>query len=115
MPLRRSVFPCLVLLAIAATAWAFTVAELQTRADDMESSYATLYAQASACTGGTCQGRAAIESAFASLEAQRAQLHADRDTITNCTQCGELDAALAEFDAAADDVSSIIETWEGTG
>jgi hypothetical protein len=111
----RSVTVAILLLSLATVAAAFTVVELQQRADTLLSTYQTIYSQASACTNGQCSERSAIESGFAAAESNRSQIHADRNTLDPCSTCQELDATLQSIDDTASDVAGIIEGWAGQG
>lgn len=112
---HRPVVPILAFLAVATIAAAFTVSELQKRADSLLPTYQALVAQANACADGQCPERASIESSFASAESQRTQLHTDRATLNPCGSCQHLDSTLQAVDGAADEVAGIIEGWAGQG
>ena len=105
----------LLFVAIAATATAFTVAELQSRADTLESTVSSTYSQASACTNGQCSERTAIEAAFASAESDRTALHADRATLGSCGACQQLDSTLSTIDSLAGATGSLIQGWDDQG
>lgn len=105
----------LLFLAVAGTAMAFTVAELQGRAETLESTYGSLYAQASACTSGHCSERSAIEAGVATAESDRTTLNADRATLGTCSGCQQLDSTLSSIDGVAAATASLIQGWDDQG
>ena len=105
----------IVLLSLASVAAAVTLAELQQGATALHSTYQAVASQAAACTDGECAERSTIESAFTAAESQRTQLHADRETLSPCGNCQDLDATIQAIDGVAEDVAGIIEGWEGQG
>jgi hypothetical protein len=99
-------------ILVAGLALAVTVAELQAQADALEAAYVVLDSKVDACPNGKCADRDQILATVDSLDAWRAGLHADRASITNCTNCAALDATIAHIDALAVSIAGRVAEWE---
>ena len=92
---------------VASTALAFTIAEIASRADDLDASYDDLIVRMQAAHPAE---HASLEAEAAGLSADRDQLAADRATLGTCS-CSALDDLLAEIDGEDGTVQVIIDTW----
>ena len=93
-------------LLVTTVAWAVTEAELIEQATELEADYQDLKVLVVAHVGP----KSAREAAYAALEAQRAQLKADRATLQGCG-CGELDGLIADIDVLSDDIQRALDEW----
>ena len=68
-------------------------------------------ARVDACPDGSCDEAAALETRFASLEADRSALHATRAELGPCMSCQALDATIRAVDGLAASVTARLGTW----
>ena len=109
----KNILPLILAIVLATSAFAATVGELQSRADDLNATCGSLISRAEACPGGTCSDGAAIRSEFATADTSRLALKADRETLNPCTTCSTLDETIATVDARAATMRSILDGWDG--
>lgn len=113
--LTKSILALILAIVLATSAFAATVGELQSRANDLNATCGSLLSRAEACPGGTCPDGAAIRSEFAAAETSRLELKADRETLNPCTTCSTLDETISTVDARAATMRGILDGWDGKG
>ena len=112
---RTTIGAAVLVLALATSALAVTVAELLSQATSLESTFDSLTSRANACPGGACADRPSIQSDLAAAEAARTALENDRATLSPCSNCSTLDAEIGSVDAKAAAARSTIGGWDSQG
>lgn len=111
----RSSLAVVLCLSLATAAMAFTVAELQARADTLLDDLEVLEVQVDNCPDGDCPERQQIEDDFDVADSDRLQLNTDRATLEPCSTCSTLDATLSSIDDLADTLRGTIQGWNEQG
>lgn len=102
----------LALVAVAATAWAFSPEEIRERAVALEQSYESHQAAINACPSGSCAERQDILDEGAVLSTRWTDLRVDREGLDASCSCAAIDSALGRIESIADQTSAIILEWE---
>jgi hypothetical protein len=109
--LKRNVLAVMFAL-VATVALAVTVAELEQVGNALLADYVELDGRVDDCPDGKCAEAGQILDDFDALEEERADMHADRQTLNPCTNCGSLDATIGQVDALAASIAERVMEWE---
>jgi hypothetical protein len=111
--LKKLVF-ALFALVIAGAALAATLAEVTADANALLTEYEDLESRVDNCPGGTCPEAQDILDDLDVAEADRTQLHADRDTLDPCSSCGSVDATISDIDDLSAELAAGTGDWNET-
>jgi len=109
--MRKTLLMLAAVALLALSANAATTADLQAEATSLLLDYQVLSATVEDCPDGRCGEAPALLERAAALDALRADLHRDRESL-GTGGCTQIDSLIAQIDQLSDALSATLGGWD---